>query len=1090
MESTRTYLSLNGEWRLVLDPDDAGIREKWQETGGRGEALAVRVPSVWDLWAPDYDGVGWYFREFDLDGAWLDRYVELRFEAADYYAEVWLNGARLGDHEGGYTPFAFDVSKSLKSGANKLAVRIIDPHGEEGFGDFKPREFPSAKEHGYYSFAGLWGGVSLVAMDHAHISDIFVQPDVRRKLIIVHVETSAPGVVHLHIEGTPHHIEGGPGKHIIEFPDCEFWSPEEPRLYTLTCRLVQEDGRYDAHAVRFGMRELTVKDNRFHLNSRPAFIKAALHQPDYARSLAAPESPELARREIELAKQAGFNMLRLHIKTPPRITLELADELGMLVYEEPPIGWIKHSPFMARRCENEVREMILRDRNHASVVIWGMLNETGNAGYVTGGGAQTIKTELCRLARTLDPTRLIIDDSGGVNATREPARFMRPYKTELEEYDDLHIYQRAPVDRDTELYYQHNGSPDRLYFLSEFGFGGPEDLADALLQYGETPERFKDAQFLKKMLDASLRGFAERGLDRIFGDFAGFCAAARDLQCDAARLQIDAIRLNPKAAGYCYTQLCDAGHEFCAGVLDRWRRPKSVFKTLQEAQRPLRPLLQIPRTNLAPREEMPVSVILANDDRAEGHAELSLQVVGPTQQVLWKKKRAFKIPRHGKEIWQGEIGASGSPGTHRFIVRVIQNGLIAAENGVDLHVLPPVEPCEVEINVLDAQGAWRARCLRLAKAGTATAPVHVVPPVANTIRAYPEDEMAHMLAQVEGGAIAIFFGPPGDWNDFAERLGEGLSATSKDAVGAFLPVVHYVKLHPVFDGLPTRCLMRQPYRNVVPAKSFLELGDEDICGCFDTAPIAAGNYMMQQATWWGSDLLVRRFGAGRIVLTHLRVLEHLGEDPVADRLFINFLNHFSRRSVPSPDPLPRDPRLADWLRNERTNNVRRWMVLGEFPNWEDCKGHDTEYPPEKDVDFDATYPGWYKAITWKPWYSLADNDHVVDLQSAFTPVFEYYPRFDYGTGYAYAEFSVDKRQEVTARLGLQNATKVWLNGRMIHDSRAQIPHDQFAADSERTFVRQGRNTLLVKCSKVPGPFRFSINFETQGDVPVPLKWWR
>lgn len=1090
MESTRTYLLLNGEWRLVLDPGNAGIREHWQETGGCGEALAVRVPSVWDLWVPDYDGVGWYFREFDVDAAWLERHVELCFEAADYYAEVWLNGIRLGDHEGGYTPFAFEVSKVLRGGSNSLAVRVIDPHGPEGFGDFNPKEFPCAKEHGYYSFAGLWGDVTLVAMERAHIQDVFIQPDVRRKLIVAHVEISAPGAVHLQIEGTPYHVAGGPGKHIIEFPDGEFWSPEEPRLHTLACRLVQEDGRYDAHAVRFGMREFSIKDNRFHLNNRPVFVKAALHQPDYARSLAAPEAPELARREIELAKAAGFNMLRMHIKTPPRMTLDLADELGMLIYEEPPIGWIKSSAFMQRRCEKEVREMVLRDRNHASVVIWGMLNETGNAGYVTGGGAQTIKTDLCRLAREIDPTRLIIDDSGGVNATREPARYLRPYKNELEEYDDLHIYQRAPVDRDIELYYQHNGAPDRLYFLSEFGFGGPEDLADVLAQYGENPDQFKDARFLKKMLEASLRGFAERGLDRIFGDFAGFCSAMRELQCDAARFQIDSIRINPKTAGYCYTQLCDAGHEFCAGILDRWRRPKPVFKTMQEVQRPLRPLIRIPRTNLAPREEAPVSILLANDGRIEGHAELSLQVVGPTQQVLWKKKRAFKLPRHGKEIWQGEIGASGSPGNHRFIVRVIQDGLIAAENGVDLYVLPPITPSEVEINVVDPQGAWRERCLRLAQAGTHTSPVHVVPPLANTIRGYPEDELARVLAQVEGGAVALFFGPPDDWNDLAERLGEGLGATPKDAVGAFLPVAHYVKLHPVFDGLPTRCLMRQPYRNVVPAKTFLEMGEEDICGSFNTAPIAAGNYMMDRTAWWGSDLLVRRFGEGRIVLTHLRVLEHLGNDPVADRLFVNLLNHFSRRSVPSSDRLPHDPRLADWLRNERANQVSKWMVLGEFPNWENSKGHDTEYPPEKEIDFDATYPGWYKAITWKPWFSTADGDHVVDLQAAFTPVFEYYPRFDHGTGYAYAEFSIDKRQELTARLGLQNATKVWLNGRLIHESKNQIPHDQFATDSERTYVRQGRNTLLVKCSKVPGPFRFSIHFETQGDVPVPIKWWR
>ena len=104
------------------------------------------------------------------------------------------------------------------------------------------------------------------------------------------------------------------------------------------------------------------------------------------------------------------------------------------------------------------------------------------------------------------------------------------------------------------------------------------------------------------------------------------------------------------------------------------------------------------------------------------------------------------------------------------------------------------------------------------------------------------------------------------------RLLDGeVAATPKDAVGGFLPACHYVKMHPLFDKLPTRGLMRQPYANVIPNKTFLESGDEDICGAFDTTPIATGNYMVGETAWWGNDLLVRRYGSGRIVFTHLRI---------------------------------------------------------------------------------------------------------------------------------------------------------------------------------------------------------------------------
>lgn len=1090
MENVRKQLSLNGVWRLALDPEDAGRAARWFEQDAPSGAMAVDVPAVWDLWIPDYDGVGWYFRSFDLPADWEAPCSRLHFEAADYFAEVWLNGQYLGEHEGGYTPFSFDVTGALAPGGNRVAVRIIDPHAEHGFGPFQPREIPSAKENGYWSFAGLWGDVRLEGLPARHLLDVFVCPDVRRKLLVVQTEASGPGEIHLHVEGTEHRVHGVPGRHVLHFPDFEPWSPESPRLYTLRCDLIQEDGAIDTMRVRFGMREFTVKDNRFHLNNKPCYVKGVLHQPDYARSLAAPESEELARRELELAKEAGFNMVRLHIKTPPRITLDLADEIGLLVYEEPPIGWIRNSAHMRERCEREVREMILRDRNHPSVVIWGLLNETGNAKYVTGGGAQLIKDGLCRLARSLDPSRLIIDDSGGVNATRETARFMRPYHEELEPYDDLHIYQRAPVDRDIELYYQHNGTPDRLCFLSEFGFGGPEDLADTLAQYGPDADRFKDARFIRKMLDAAQSGFAGRGLDGLFGDFVGFLRAARALQVDAARFQLDAIRANTKLAGYCYTQLADAGHEFCAGVLDRWRRPKPVAKVLPALQRPLHPILQLPRTNLVTRESVPVSVILANEERLEGRADLSLQVIGPTKQVLWKKRRGVKLVRHGRELWHGEIAASGSPGTHVFLVRLVQNGRVIAQNQTELHVFNPVKAQKLAAHVLDPLGRWTSRLLPFIDPGPETEPVHIVPPLANTVRGYPDMGLARVLAQVESGAVALFFGPPDDWNDLAEQ-GEGLpEATSRDAVGCFLPAMHYVKMHPVFDGLPTRCLMRQAYRCVVPAKTFREISDEDICGAFDTTPIASGNYMMGESEWWGTDILVKRFGEGRIVFTHLRLLEHLGDDPVADRLFANLLGHFARRSVPAEKPLTPDVRTLDWLRTERAEGARRWMVLGAFPNW-DGAGHETAYPPESEIDFNATYPGWYKAIEWRPWYSRAVDEHVLDLQEAFSPVFQYYPRFDHATGYAYAEFTSDKRQEVTFRMGVQNDMKVWLNGRLVHASRQQVPHDQFGAQVEHgVLLRQSRNTLLVKCSKIPGPFRFSIHFEDDKERPIPLNWWK
>ena len=1131
MAELREELNLGGAWTLVADPDNRGVGDAWFSATPAGGALSVRVPAVWDLWIPDYDGVGWYFHAFDVPETWRDSRVELCFDGVNYYAEAWMNDVSVGAHEGGYTPFAFDISAVVQPGENRLAVRVIDPKGKNGFGHFLPEELPIAKEMGYWSFGGIWGDVYLRRMPHTRITDIFIQPDLRRKRIVV--ETAAANLpddahIRLSVEDTPFNAQGAPGSITIDVTDFEPWHPDTPRLYRLRAEVCAGDNVLDRVITRFGMREFSVKDNRFHLNNRPIYLKGVLYQPDYPRTLVAPENKDMARREIALAKEAGFNMMRLHIKPAPKIILELADEMGMLLYEEPSIGWIKDSEYMRQRCEASVREMILRDRNHPSVVIWDMLNETGNAKYATHGGAQNIKDALCRLARSLDPTRVIIDDSAGVNATREPSRLMRPFRNDFVEFDDLHIYQRAPVDNLIRAYYRNSGEPDQLTTISEFGFGGPEDLEDVLAQYGDRPDsdcppdgqekrRLKDARFLQAMLDACRCGFHERGLDKVFGDMSGFFKAAQTLQCDAALAQIAAIRANPKVGGYCHTQLSDAGHEFCAGFLDRWRRPKPALKSLTEAQRPMRPLIFLRKSNLRPRENTEVTVLLANETNLADKADISLQVVGPTNQVLWKKKRAAKLPRHGGELWSGVIGASGSTGAHRFVVRLMQGMTVIAEATETFFVYDSSPPAETPAHILDPHDQWQERIAAYAKPDNILAPMHIIPPLANTIRAYPDNELMQILAQVKGGAIAVFFAPPDDWNDLAELLDHDITATPKDAVGGFLPACHYVKLHPLFDKLPSRCLMRQPYANVAPGRTFLETGDEDICGTFDTTPIAADNYMVessessgdsirsyasprppdssstycpQNSAWWGSDILIQRYGSGRIVFTHLRILEHLGEDPVADRLFVNLLNHFGRRSVPPTTPLPPDQKAVEWLRAQRSQHVRRWMVLGEFPNWRNCGGFDTAYPPEKTIDFDAVYQGWYQPARWRRWYSCTRNNHLVDLQAAFEPVFQWYPKFDRAVAYAYAEINSEKRIETEMRVGFMNATRIWVNGAVVFETRRQVPHDQFETDTAPVTLRQGKNSILVKCAKIPGPFKFSVDFEDTTAVTQYVKWWK
>jgi len=192
--------------------------------------------------------------------------------------------------------------------------------------------------------------------------------------------------------------------------------------------------------------------------------------------------------------------------------------------------------------------------------------------------------------------------------------------------------------------------------------------------------------------------------------------------------------------------------------------------------------------------------------------------------------------------------------------------------------------------------------------------------------------------------------------------------------------------------------------------------------------------------------------------------------------------------VPSHDAPPTPQKAIDWLRVEHADRTRLWMTIGMFPNWDDA-GHNTAYPPEKSVDLGATYPGWYGPISWRRWHSRSMDNHVVNLQEAFTPVYEYYPRFDYGTGYAYAEFHCDQRQDVMIKVGVQDATKVWTNGSLVFENPEHRPHRVLEDFEVPGFLKQGKNTVLVKVSKVPGEFRFSVDLASTGKEPLKLRWW-
>ena len=193
---TRTSLSLNGPWQVLFDPTESLGADCFAD-GRAGET--VNVPGVWEEARPFYDGVGYYRRLFALPAAYRGKVLRLKFWAVNYFAEVFVNGTKVGEHEGGYTPFEFDVSDAVRDGENELVVRVIDPprmRRIQGFRSGAPlsqSNIPTWKAGWYFNFGGIWQPVELIATDVIRIDDVFVQPQSDLKTVLVDVTLENKG---------------------------------------------------------------------------------------------------------------------------------------------------------------------------------------------------------------------------------------------------------------------------------------------------------------------------------------------------------------------------------------------------------------------------------------------------------------------------------------------------------------------------------------------------------------------------------------------------------------------------------------------------------------------------------------------------------------------------------------------------------------------------------------------------------------------------------------------------------------------------------------------------------------------------------
>jgi hypothetical protein len=426
--------SLDGpNWSLAPDPKNAGRTEQWWEKPAPG-TKTTKVPWIIQDAFPGYHGVAWYWRDFVAPtnphpgGQSL-----LRFWAADYKADVWLNGVPVGGHEGGESPFVLDVTAAFRPGVtNRLAVRILNPTHQPIDG-IVLNETPHRNKTLPYAAGNAWdqGGlidsVELVLTPAVRVADLFVRPDWKsgRLRLQANLHNAAPKAARVQLEFSVAPATGGETAAVLrretELPpgDTPFeaelrvegprlWQLNDPFLYRVSARVRAEGSEsFDESSVRCGFRDFRFENGFFRLNGRRLFLRCSHTGNCCPIGLELPYDPDWLRRDLLNVKVMGFNAIRFISGVARRYQLDLCDELGLLVYEEPYAAWcLAPSPQMAARYDESLFGMVRRDRNHPAVALWGLLNETSDGAI--------FRHALSRLPalRTLDDSRVVMLNSG------------------------------------------------------------------------------------------------------------------------------------------------------------------------------------------------------------------------------------------------------------------------------------------------------------------------------------------------------------------------------------------------------------------------------------------------------------------------------------------------------------------------------------------------------------------------------------------------------------------------------------------------------------------------------------------------------
>ena len=415
----RKTVSLDGQWQAIIDPYESGYYDYRYQPSANGyfknakpkdksdlieydfdKSATLKVPGDWNTQSDQlffYEGTVWYKKSFDYQRRPNTR-LFVYFGAANYQADVYLNGEKIGQHEGGFTPFNFEITSLVRDAGNFLVVKVDNK---------RRRDAVPTLMTDWWNYGGLTRHVKIVETPATFVVNYLIQlqkgsrdringwvqltGDKLRQRVTIRIPEA--GI-------SKSFTTDANGFAAIDFKaDLKLWSPESPKLYDVTI-----DAETDQVREQIGFRSIETRGTEILLNGRPIFLRGVcLHEEAPLRGGRA-YSRDDALTLLGWAKELGVNFVRLAHYPHNEFMVKEADRLGIMVWSEIPVYWtiLWENPATLENARNQLSEMIARDRNRAAVVIWSVANETP-----LSDARLSFLKNLVSHARSLDPGRLI-----------------------------------------------------------------------------------------------------------------------------------------------------------------------------------------------------------------------------------------------------------------------------------------------------------------------------------------------------------------------------------------------------------------------------------------------------------------------------------------------------------------------------------------------------------------------------------------------------------------------------------------------------------------------------------------------------------